>query len=288
MNRQRRLWLALAALLLPRTGVGQPKPAASATHGEAPVELAVLVPPFLSPAALLETVRPLREHLQRQLGRPVAFYSAIDYRALYSAVARGEPVLVMLPAHVAAVAFADGHYTALAALQQESTLLMMVRADSPLQRLAELKGRHVGMIDSLSLTAVSTRQWLQSEHLQAGRDLHIAYQPTFNSGVVALEQGEIDALVMTSFQISVLRGEAIAKLRHLASGPSMPAPMVLARSDLPPALLGALRRALTDFSPDPKRPVGVFNDAMIPISPARLQALQALVEPTRALLKWGP
>lgn len=214
MNRQRRLWLALAALLLPRTGVGQPKPAALATHGEAPVELAVLVRSFLSPPALLETVRPLREHLQRQLGRPVAFYSAIDQRALYSAVARGEQLL-------------------------------------------------------------------------AGRDLHIAYQPTFNSGVVALEQGEIDALVMTSFQISVLRGEAIAKLRRLASGPSMPAPMVLARSDLPPALLGALRRALTDFSPDPKRPVGVFNDAMIPISPARLQALQALVEPTRALLKSG-
>lgn len=248
-------------------------------------ELAIVVPPLLSPAAVLDMVRPLREHLQRRLGRPVAFYTAVDYRVLFDAVMRGEHPVVALPSHMAALAVADAGYQPLVALQQDTALMVMVRAGSPVQRPADLKGGRIGMLDPLSLTAITARQWLLAQQLVPGRDVQIVYQPAINTGVVALERGEIDALAMTSFQFSVLRSEPGAQLRLLAQGPVMLAPLLLAHERLGTAAVSQLRQALLDFQPDTGRPTGVFNAPLYPLGPQALQSLRSLAEPAREMLK---
>ncbi len=249
--------------------------------------LTVGLPPFLSAGALLETVRPLREHLERSLGRPVAFYGARDFRTLYAAVQAGEYDLAVLPAHVAAVAIADWQFAPLVSMQDDTTLVVMVRKDGPLQQLAQLRGRRIGMLEPFSLTALIGRQWLRNLQLEPGRDVTVVTQPAVNSGVMALERGEIDALMLANFQVEAMYGASPGQLREIAQGPPMPAPLMVASPRLSAAEVAALRYALQAFKPEkrPDSPPGAFDRPLRPPSPERLRRIEALLEPTRALLR---
>lgn len=250
-----------------------------------PAALTVGVPPFLSAGAVLETVRPMREHLERRLGRPVEVYSARDFRAMYEAARRGDDDLVVLPAHAAAVAIADWQYRPLVSLFDDTTLLVMVRKDGPLRSVADLRGQRIGMLDPVSLSAVSAMQWLRGQQLLPGQDVHPVTLSSISSGLVALERDEIDALMITSVQMSMLRGTPANVMRQLAVGPPLPAPLLLAHGRLPEDQVRLLSQALLDFQPDPQRPGGVFNAPLRAVTPEMLGRVRALLEPTRALLR---
>ena len=250
-----------------------------------PAALTVGVPPFLSAAAMLETVRPMREHLERRIGRPVEFYSARDFRALFDAARRGDHDLVVLPAPAAAVAIADWQYRPLVSLFEDTALRVMVRKDGPLRGVADLRGRRVGMLDAMSLSAVSAMQWLRGQQLQPGQDVHPVTLSSISGGVVALERDEIDALMITSVQLSMLRGTSANAMRQLAVGPPLPAPLLLAHARLPEDQTRLLTQALLDFQPEPQRPGGVFNAPLQAVTPEMLGRVRALLEPTRTLLR---
>ncbi len=257
--------------------------AAPAGPQDHPPALTVGLPPFLSAGALLEMVRPLREHLERSLGRPVAFYGARDFRTLYAAVQAGDYDLAVLPAHVAAVAIADWRFAPLVSMQDDTTLRMMVRKDGPLQHVAQLRGQRIGMLEPSSLTALIGRQWLRSLQLEPGRDLTVVTQPAVNSGLMALERGDIDALLMANFQVEAMHGAASARLRELAQGPAMPAPLLLASPRLSAGEVAALLHALLSFKSE-QPSTGAFGNPLRPPSPERLRRIEMLLEPARALL----
>jgi len=247
--------------------------------------LTIGVPPFLSPVAILEAVRPLREHLARQLARPVEVFSARDFRALFDGTRRGEYDVVLLPGHVAAVAIHDWRYVPLASVLETTQLLVMTPAGSPLRAAADLRGRRIGVLDPVSLTAVAGRLWLRSHQLEAGRDVTLVTQPAINSGVVALERGEIDALMMTSFQVAVLKGAPDRTLRRLAEGPALPAPVFLAHARLAASDVARLKQALHAFTPDLQHAPGAFNAPLHEVTPQTLRRIDELLEPTRELLR---
>ena len=90
MNPCRRALLALPA--------GLALPAARA-QAIAPLRLGLA--PYLSPAALFNTFRPVREHLERTLAQPVELLTARDFVALAAAVRSREYEIALLPAPAA-------------------------------------------------------------------------------------------------------------------------------------------------------------------------------------------
>jgi phosphonate transport system substrate-binding protein len=253
---------------------------AAAPRAAEPLTLALA--PFLSPAALLAAYRPLLQHLERQLQRPVEGLTAKDFRTLCDAARRSEHDLVQLPAHLARLAMLDWGWRMVAAPTERVSVLVGVKAAGPVKSPADLRGRAIGMLDPLSLTATVGRRWLQQQGLAGA--VEVMSQPSVNSALFALDRDEIAAFVAGDTQLASLPPATPRGERVLATVADIPGPLFLARPALPAATLAAVRSAMLGFKPDPARPATAANSTLQPLPEARLAALDELVAIARQAL----
>jgi ABC-type phosphate/phosphonate transport system substrate-binding protein len=247
-------------------------------HAQASAEpLTLALAPFLSPAALLQAFRPLREHLEQRLARPVEMLTARDFRALCEATQAQRQDAAMLPAHLARLAAADWGHQPLAATIDSLQVLVLVHRDGTVRSAADLRGAAVGMLDPFALTATVGRLWLQQQGLEGG--VRVVALPSINSALFALDRGEVAAIVAGQTQLLSLPPSTPRSERVLATLRDIPGPIYVARAGLPTAEREALRAALLSFAPDPQKPATAANAALHPIDPAvwaRLDPLAAI------------
>lgn len=280
---RRRILVGLAGL----AGIaGLARPASGqATATGTPAELAIMLAPFLSPASLLSVYRPLREHLERTLQRPVEMLTAKDFRTLAEETRRGEHGVVQLPAHLARLAMLDWGCQLLAAPTVPVTVLVGVKDKGPVRSAVDLRGRSVGMLDPLSLTATVGQRWLQTQGLTA--QVQVVTLASVNSALFALEREEIGAFVAADTQLAALPASTPRGERVLARIADIPGPLLLAGPKLPAAERLALRAALESFTPDASRPITAPNSRHGPLSEARLKMLDAYAAIARQALAQG-
>lgn len=276
----RRLALS-AALAAPLWLAGQ-GPRAQ-TSGAAP--LTITLSPFLSPASLLAAFRPLREHLERTLGRPVEMRTAKDFRSLCESVRLMQQDAAMLPAHLARLAVADWGYRALAATIDSLEVLVLVHRDSPAKTPADLRGGSVAMLDPLALTATVGRQWLQEQGLLDSVTVQTA--PSINSALFALDRGDAQAIIAGRTQLFGLSVNTPRTERVLATLRGIPGPIYVARPGLPAADFEALRAAMLSFRHDASREATAANSSLHPVAPALLERLEPLAAIARRTLAGG-
>ncbi len=262
----RRQLLAWAALLGASPLLAQP-----ATSGQTLPPLSIVLAPFLSPAALLTVYRPLREHLESQLTRPVQMFTAKDFRTLAEETRRGEHGVVQLPAHLARLAMLDWDCELLAAPALPVKVVVAVKAGGPVRSAADLRGARVGMLDALSLTATVGRRWLELRGIAA--QVQVMHLASVNSGMFALDRGEIAAFVAADTQLAALPSGTPRVERLLASIGNIPGPLLLAGPTLPSDERATLRAALEAFRPDPTKPPTAANSRQGPLTVPQLKAL---------------
>ncbi len=269
-NARRRLCIAAgAAALAPARAAGAP--------------LRVALAPFLSPNALLATYRPLREHLERSLARPVEMLTAKDFRTLAEEARRDtEFDVVQFPAHLARLAMMDWRYEQVGAPTERVTVLVVVRGAGPVRAPADLRERTVGMLDPLSLTATVGRRWLQEQGL--AEQVRVSALPSVNSGFYALEREDVAAFVAADTQLQTLPADTPRGERVLARLTDIPGPLFVASPRMAAAALAELRAAMGRFEPDPARPATAANSHFRLIEPARLAKLDPLVAIARQAL----
>lgn len=270
---RRTLLGAAAALALPAVALGAQ---------EDGTPLSISLAPFLSPNALLATFRPLREHLERTLRRPVEMVSARDFRSQASAVGSGQHDAAMLPAHVARLAMLDWKCLLLAATVDSVRVQVLVRRDSPVRHALELRGQRIGMSDALSLTATAGRQWLREQGLAGA--LEIVTLPSLNSALHALDRGEVAVVIGAETQLRALPSETPRNFRVLTTAGEIAGPMYVAHPRLPEAQREALRAALLSFVPDPARPLTAANANLHLPDAALLARLDPLAAIARQVL----
>lgn len=244
--------------------------------------LRIALAPYLSPAALLAAWRPLREQLQQRLARPVELLTARDFRALADATRRGEHEVAQLPAHLARLAMLDWRWQPLPSPLEQVTVIVGVKSDGPVRTPADLRGRAIGMLDPLSLTATIGRRWLQRQGLDAGTT--VVTMASVNSALHALAHDEVAAFVAADSQLTALPPGTPRGERVLATVTDMPGPQFIARPDLGSGELAQLREAMTAFVHDPARPVNAANAPLRMTEPAVLARLDDLVAVARAAL----
>jgi phosphonate transport system substrate-binding protein len=249
-----------------------------------PLNLALA--PFLSPAALLATFNPLRQHLERSLARPVEMVTARDFRALMEATRRAEHDVVQLPAHLARLAMLDWGWRMLAAPAEAVPVIVAVKGGGPVRSIAELRGRSIAMLDPLSLTGTVGRRWLELNGLAEGTKVQT--MPSINSMLFALDRDEVAAFVAADTQLNSLPAATPRGERVLATVGGIPGPLFIVRPTMPAPELAALRQAIESFRPDPARPPTAANSALRPLSEARLAALDGYVAIARRALAGTP
>ena len=241
-------------------------PAARAQAPAAAPPLRVGLAPYLSPAALFAAFRPLREHLERALVRPVELQTARDFVALAAAVRERDYDLALLPAHMARLAVTDWGWQPAARTVIASELLVLARSDGPIRTPADLRGRRVGMLDLHSLSAAVGVQWLRAQSLAEA--VEIATMPSINSALHALALDEVAAVVASASQLLNLPPGTPTNHVPLARLSDIPGPWLVARPALPAATLQRWREALYTFEPDARRPTTAANSRLTPLTVA--------------------
>lgn len=275
----RRQWLLAAAAL------GSPLLPARLHAQAAGPALTLALAPFLSPAALLQAFRPLREHLEQRLARPVEMLTARDFRSLCEAAIAQRHDATMLPAHLARLAVTDWGHHPLAATIDALQVQVLVHRDGPVRSAADLRGAAVGMLDPFALTAAVGRLWLQQQGLEGSA--RVLTMPSINSALFALDRGEVAAVVASQTQLLSLPAGTPRSERVLATLRDIPGPVYVARAGLPAAEREALRQALMSFTPDPARPTTAANARPHPIDAAAWARLDALAAIARRALAGG-
>lgn len=240
--------------------------------------------PFLTPAALMQSFRPWREHLERTLGQAVALYTAKDFRSQFEAMVAGEYDLAMMPAHIGAVAVADLGWQPVVRTLELIRVQLLVRDGGPVAAAADLRGRPVGMLDALALTATVGQRWLQQQGLLAAGGAQVQRLPSISSALIALQRDELAAVVAADSQLATLPPEAQRGVRALQLLSDVPGPLVLAGPQQPAAVVARWRVALAAFQPDPARPQGVANTRLTPFDAAQIASLAGYAEVARQRL----
>lgn len=244
--------------------------------------LTLTLAPFLSPASLLSAFRPLREHLERTLARPVEMRSTKDFLSLCESVRQQQQDVAMLPAHLARLAIVDWGHRALAATIDSLEVLVLVRRDSAVASPSDLRGGTVAMLDPLALTATVGRQWLQAQGLLGAVTVQTA--PSINSALFALDRGDAQAIVAGRTQLSGLSVNTPRSERVLATLRGIPGPIYVARPGLPAAEFEALHGAMLSFRHDASREVTAANSSLHDVPAGLMERLDPLAAIARRTL----
>jgi len=227
---------------------------AAAASAAEPLRLASI--PWRDPATLAALYAPTTELLQRKLGRPVEFYVARNYEDLTQRIAAGAADLgVYGPAsyvlakrrlpglrYLATCLVPDDHYYS----------FIIVRRDRAWQRLADLKGRTLGLGDRESTSGnLVPRRMFASAGIDVDRDMTVFLLKRHYRVYEAVAEGTIDAGAAHSgaWDDAVRRHGDV--FRVLARSAPLPREPVVAAPHLDAALVQRLRETLAAAARDP-------------------------------------
>lgn len=276
----RRRWLCAMAAVA--SGWAWP---AAATPGWPPLRIGLA--PYLPAPRLMLLFRPLREHLEGRLARPVQFYTARDFLRLAADTRARAFDAAMLPAHLAALALSDWGYHPLSGTLSATQVILLVRKEGPVRAATDLRGQAIGTLDAMSLVATVALRWLTEQGLALGtgaQAVRVAVQPTVSSALHALARGEVAAVAVAEAQLHNLSADTPIDHRRLVELRDIPGPVFVASPSLPDTLRPALAQALLSFQPDPEAPLTAANTRHHALEPKALTGLQAYVEVARRLM----
>ena len=216
-------------------------------------ELVLGVFPFLSVRQMVEQFTPLKEHLSQALGQPVVLRSAPDYKNFIERTRVGEYDLIIDAPHLARLAQKRDGYRPLAQSGYKVEFMVVARKDSPIQSLADLRGRAVAIGARQSLTHMLMGKELQKSGLVLDRDVIYLDTATFSNVLQAVIRGDaavgaLTALVWNGAPEGV-RNDLRELLRQKDLGPGL---IVLAHPRLGAARERKLQEALYAFKDTPE------------------------------------
>lgn len=255
------------------------------TTGTAAADPLILgVHPYLRPAEIAARFAPLADYLDRQLGRRVQVRVGRDYDQHIEAIGR-DTIDIAYLGHASYVKMVARHGAKplLARIEINGkptvTGYIAVRADSPLHRLADLRGKRFAFGDANStMGAIMARQALR----RAGVGLESLgdhqYLGSHRNVALAVLSGDYDAGAVRKEVYDDLQARG---LRVLVKLPEASEHLFVARADLPAEQVASLRQALLGLKSAAGgaailRAIDKEMTAMVPVTDADYDSLREL------------
>jgi phosphonate transport system substrate-binding protein len=228
-----------------------------ASADKASIEIGII--PTLSTRTILTTYQPLREYLQEQIKQPVFLVTAPDYPTFIERTQRGEYRYVVTAPHFARLAQAEAGYVPMVRVQRELRGILVVRADSSIKTVNDLRGRIVTTPENIAVVTMLGLQLLRSHGLEPGKTITVRPSASFNSAVLAVQNGESDAAFTAQTALNQMPEETRSALRTIAATKVVPHVIYLANKKVPLKEVERMTRLLLGFSEDKPRGVPFFE-----------------------------
>ena len=244
---KRRLFLAAAALAaFSAAAIGQ---------NADPRTLRVALLPDENASTIIQNAQPLKHHLEKSLGRSVELVVTTDYSSMIEAMRFGRiEVAYFGPlSYVLARSKSDIEAFAVGVTKGSPTYtsVVIVRADSPVHGVADLRGKTVAYGDQASTSShLVPRAMLQDMGLEANRDYATVYLGAHDAVARAVETGKVQAGALSRpIYESLLKAGKLdgSKLRILAETRPIPNYPMAMQGKLSPQLKQQIRDAFLEL-----------------------------------------
>ncbi len=221
-----------------------------------PSTIAFSYTPIEEPALYERLLRPFTAYLSQCTGQRVVFFQVQSNAAEIEAVRAGRVHIAWLSTGPTAFAvnLAGAVPFAIKGTEQGGQgyrLQLVVRANSPYRRLADLKGKRVAHTSPSSNSGnLAPRALFPAEGLVPGKDYRIEYSGMHDRSVLGVVSGEYDAAAVASdvLQRMISRGQVQAdELRVVYESAKFPTEAVAFSHDLAPALRDRLLKCFYDY-----------------------------------------
>ncbi|OKY75089.1 MAG: hypothetical protein BM485_10365 [Desulfobulbaceae bacterium DB1] len=181
---QRTLWaIAVIGIVFP-----------AALHAAAKGDSLVLgVFPYISANQMVEQLSPLVKRIEQALGKKIIMVSAPDFMSYVQRTAKGEYDLVLTAPHMGRLAQKRDGWQLVVMTGQQTATVILVRKDSGIERIEDLRGRKMAVGNWRSVTYLLAEEALAHKGLTLGKDVEIVETATFSNVVQSVFLGEVDA-----------------------------------------------------------------------------------------------
>lgn len=257
------------------------------THaGQTPLTLGLF--PYVSRVQLMEFHTPLKLYLEARLERPVELVTAPDFMTFVERTRKGEYDLILAAPHIGRLAERGAGYERLAMTGHQVQGVFLVRRDSDIKRLTDLRGKTVMVAQPVSIIYQMTVAHLRKAGLVPGRDVTLIETRTHNNALYAPARGEADA--SATGILLWINAEAALKeqLREIDRTPGTPGFTLMAHRRLGKQQISRIRQLLLAFGETPEGRAYFETTGLKGFHPIDDKTMKAVDPFTRVLLETPP
>lgn len=210
--------------------------------------------PYLSPNQIAEQFMPLSDYLAKVLGQPVVLRSAPDFSQFIERTHSGEYDLIFTAPHMGRWAEKRDGYQVLAQTGYPIVAVVLVKNESPIKSLDDLRGRALAVGAKMSMSYQVINLALAKSGLELGLNVRFVDTASFSNVAEAVLRGEADAGATGTLLWDNAPAEQRARLREIFRSPAVPGFLLLGHPRHDKIMLNRLQAVLLDFV---KTPTGV-------------------------------
>lgn len=212
--------------------------------------------PYLSPNQMMEQLLPLCKRMEEAIGKKITMVSAPDFISYVERTAKGEYDLVLTAPHMGRLAEKRDGWQRVVQSGQKTATVLLVRQESTVQRLEDLRGKKMAVGNRKSVTYLLAEEALAQKGITLGKDVEVLETATFSNVVQSVFLGEVDAgatpTLLWDKWINV-NEEQHRQLREIyRAKPATPSFLVMANPKTDQATILRLRESLLSFHDTPE------------------------------------
>lgn len=249
-------------------------------------ELTLWIYPYLPATELVQRFTPLADYIAAGMKQPVRIQIQKSYQSHIDFVGQDQAdIAYMGPASYVLLRMKYGDKPLLARLEESDASffhgVIIVRQDSSISSLAQLKGKTFAFGDSNSTTGhIVPRAMLAEAGVPLNQLGRYDFLSSHKNVALAVLSGYFDAGAVRDEFFNEYEKEG---LRALASSPPMPEHLFLARSTLPAPLVERLRALLRTVNKSPRKQeilsaIKKTATGLVPATPKDYDNLETLVK----------
>lgn len=206
----RRRWLALSTGLL-----------SGMAFGDTPRPLVIGVIPYLSPSVLLNLFAPVRDHLQKALGRPVVLYTATDVPTYVRRCLNDAYDLQLSSAHFTRLVQRRRATIPLTRFRDSLYGMVYVSGRSGFEQISQLKARRIALTDRTILVNLEMFRMLRQSGITES-DVQLRMSANMNSALLSVAHGEADAAMTAHFALDQMPASQRGDFRSILQTAPLP------------------------------------------------------------------
>lgn len=221
---------------------------AGLSHAAEKMELSLGLFPYVTPGQLIQFHIPLKNYLSQTLGMNINLVTAPDFESFMTSTEKGEYDIVLTAPHMGRLAEKRDGYHRLAMTGHHVQGLFLVKKDSAINSLEDLKDKKIMVAQRISVVYQMVLRTLAQKGLEDGKNVTIIETKTHNNALYAPLRDEADASVTGILLWETLGQEYKDKLKVIGSTNSVPGFVLMAHPRVTALIQKKLQRALFDFA----------------------------------------